>query len=243
MAKKKAKKAVKRKKKQAKVEKYDPSFAQRVSVLVSQIPLTRTGGLAFGVIARALGVSYVTMKKWRTLDNDLFKPEFLAAIDVAEMDLRKNIALVKEGVELSKIHKAVVKRAQGYKKVKVTKEPVVTGPKHPSYSRFNKEDLITYAKNLLGLKLNKKLTKGAIENAIRKRIDEMTTEELKVIKVEEEFVPSDVTAAKYCDQNMGKKEKRWTDTAEVNVNVDGLSKLLEELDGSGSRLPSENTVA
>ncbi len=226
---KKAKKAVKKKKKVAKpvkVEKYDPSYARRVSVLIGQVPLLRTGGLAFGVFAKALGVSHVTMKKWRTQGSGIYKPEFVFAIKKAEVELRKNIALVKEGVELSKIHKAVVKRAKGYSKVKVTKEPVVTGPKHPPYSRFTKDDLITYAKNALGLKLNKKLSKGAIENAIRKRIDEMTTEELKVVKVEEEFIPSDITAAKYCDQNMGKKEEQWTDTQKLDVESQSLADIL-----------------
>ena len=92
MAKKKAKKTVKKKKKPFKVEKYDPSFARRVVEIIRQIPLNRTGDLAWGVIGRALGVSVRTMLKWRTPADPLFKPKFLAAVDEAEAQLRKNIA-------------------------------------------------------------------------------------------------------------------------------------------------------
>ncbi len=210
--------------KPVRVEKYDPSYANRVGVIISKIPLNRTGGLAFGVIAKALGVSARTMLKWRTPGGPLFKSGFSKAIDAAEAELRKNIALIAESVELGKIHAGVVKRAQGYKKRKVIKEPVVVGPKHPPYSRFTIADLITYAKDALGLKLAKGLTKGVVENAIRKRIDVMTTEELQVVRVEEERVPSDVAAAKYCDQNMGKENERWTDTQKVDV--EGELQLL-----------------
>lgn len=227
MAKKKAERAVKKKKaKPVKVEKYDPSFAERVAVLIGRISLTRTGGLAYGVIAKALGVSHVTMKKWRTPEDALFKPDFVYAIEKAEKELRKKIAEQLESIELGKINAGVVKRAQGYKKKKVIKEPVVTGPKSPPYSRFTKDDLITYAKNALGFKLNKKLNKGAIENAMRKRIDEMTTEELKIVRVEEEFVPSDIAAAKYANQNMGKTEEQWTDTQEVNVEAQSIVDII-----------------
>jgi hypothetical protein len=241
VVKKKTKKKAK-KKKVAKREKYNPSYVFRVKVLIEQIPLNRENGLAFGKIAKALGVSARTMLKWRTPEDPLYKPEFAVAIKEAEKELRARIQERLESVQLGKIHDAVIKKATGYKRKKVIKEPVVSGPKHPPYSRFTKGDLIVYAKNLLGLKLDKKLKKGAVENAIRKRIDEMTTEKLQIVRVEEEIIPSDVVAAKYCDQNMGKEEERWTDEQKLKHGMtEELSTVLGVISGSTKGiLPSED---
>ncbi len=227
---KKAKKAVKKRGKAkvpVKAEKYDPSYARRVSVLVGQIPLNRTGDLAFGVIAKALGVSHVTMKKWRTVGDDLYKPQFLAAIEVAEKELRKKIAEHLESIELGKIHAGVIKRAQGYRKKKIFRELTVTGPKNPPYSRFKRDDLIAYNKAFkLGLKITTAMSKGLIEIKMRERIEEMSIEKMKDVREEVEKVPSDTTAAKYCDQNMGLKEEQWTDTQKLDVESQSLADIL-----------------
>ncbi len=224
----KAKKAVKRKnvKKPAKVEKYDSGYIERVEKLIERLPLNRTGGIAFGVIAKGIGVSARTMLKWRTVDSGLYKPDFVAAIDESEKKLRKRIAMGLESVQLGKIHAGVIKKAQGYKRKKVIKEPVMVGPDHPPYSRFTKEDLVTYAMNTMRFKVSVKLSKGAIENAIRKRIALLTVEVLKIVRVEEEFVPSDVVAAKYADQNMGKTEEQWTDIQKLDVESKSLADIL-----------------
>jgi len=231
MAKKKtAKKKVKKAKKPERVEKYDPSFARRVAILVSTIPLNRTGDLAFGIIAKALGVSARTMLKWRTPGDDLFKAPFLAAIDEAEVELRKNIALVKEGVELSKINAGVVKKAQGFKKKKVTKEPVAGGPRHPPYSRFTKKDLLNYNEAFkLGARLCSSMSKGMIETAIRKQVEELQTDDLAIVRIEEEFVPSDIAAAKFAHQNMGKKEDQWREIVDVNVESESLADIIAKV--------------
>ncbi len=208
-------------------EKYDSSYASRVGVIISHIPLNRKKELAFGVIAKALGVSANTMLNWRSPGDKSFKPEFLAEIAAAETALRKKIALQLESVELDKINRGVVKRAQGYKKKKVIKEPVITGPDHPPYSRFSKADLISYSKSLgLGLKFVAKDKKGAVEIAIRKRIEKLQVEKLAVVRVEEEFIPSDIAAAKYANQNMGKPEEQWKDTQKVDVESETLTDIL-----------------
>ncbi len=208
-------------------EKYDPSYARRVSVLIGQIPFNREGGLAYGVIGKALGVSARTMLKWRTLGDPLYKPQFLAAIETAEIELRKNIALVKEGVDLSKIHAGIVKRAQGYRKKKIFRELTATGPPHPPYSRFTLLDLIAYSKAFkLGLKLTNSMKKGAIEVKIRQRIEAMRVEKMKDVREEVENVPSDVPAGKYCDQNMGKAEEQWKDTQNVDIESVSLADAL-----------------
>ena len=227
MAKKRVKKPIPKAKKAVRLEKYESSYAVQVGVLISKIPLNRKGKLAFGVIAKALGVGVSTMLKWRTPGDKLFKPDFLAAIEVAEDQLRKKIALQLESVELGKINRGVVKRAQGYKKKKIIKEPVTTGPAHPPYSRFSKDDLIAYSKSVgLRLKFAKKDKKGAIEIAIRKRIEQLQIKELAIVRTEEEFIPSDTTAAKYANQNMGKTEERWTDIQNVDVESQSLADIL-----------------
>ena len=222
-------------KKSVQVEKYKDSYALQVQELIAGFALTRIGGLAFSKIAKGLGVSARTMLKWRTVDHDLYKAAFVGAIKEAEKKKREAIALELENISLGKINAGVVKRAQGYKKKKVIKEPIVTGPAHPPYSRYSKADLKSYSKSCdLGLNFNKSDSKGAIEIKIRKRIDALQVEALRVVRTEEEFVPSDITAAKYANQNMGKKEERWTDEQKVEHDVsDDLADIIKGISGDG----------
>ncbi len=171
--------------------KYHASFVDKVGVIIRQMcPFNAKGKLATTKIVKVLGISSATFDKWRTPGTAEYRSGFAVEIMAAEKEAR-------ESMDLCLIRTGVIKRAQGFKKVKITKEPVETGPSPPPYSRFSKADLIKYANKVLGLKLNKGLKKPVIEIAIRNEITEQTVEEMKVVKVEEEHVPSDVAAAKY----------------------------------------------
>ncbi len=206
---------------------YKPEYAKRVKELIMElVPLNSKGELACGKIAKALGVPARTMQEWRNPYSKHFKPDFAAAINESELRMRANI-------DLGLINANVVLRAQGYKERIKTFEPVVEGPELPAFSRYTKDDLINYAKSFLGLDLKTTMKKGAIEIAIRERVEEMTTEKMKVVRIVEKTIPSDIAAAKYCNQNLGDPDKRWKDkkVTELDVNEE-TATLLGLIDGS-----------
>jgi hypothetical protein len=66
-------------------------------------------------------------------------------------------------------------------------------------------------------------------------------EKLKVVKKITETVAGDVTAAKLVLNNIDKGDDRWN-TAEKqelsgNLKIDGLTQVMQEMDGNGKRLP------
>ncbi len=213
---------------------YSQKLIARVKIVIIEAQLIKSdGSLNYTKIAKILNVPARTLSYWRNPESQYYKPEFVKAMTQACEELA-------EGIDLKKINRGVILRAQGRAKdITLIKEPVVEGPELPSFSRYTVKDLIAYAKQELKLTLKTKLSKGAIEMAIRRRVMKMTTEKMKVIRRVEKTQPTDIAAAKYANQNLGKPEQRWKDTQDVNVKVDGLGKLLKEIDGSGSRLPSE----
>ena len=140
---------------------YCTKFEQQIrDIIIELVPLNQRKELAWTKIAKILGVSSKTLQRWRTPGSDYYVEDFAKAISHSEKLMRENI-------DLGKINAGVIKRAQGYKKVKVIKEPFMDGPELPSFSRYTKKALVNWAKRTLKLKLDPKITKGDMEEAIQ----------------------------------------------------------------------------
>ena len=71
------------KKKQSIQECYHPRMIKQVLALIELLPLNRAGGLHFGKISRALGVSARTVRKWRSPGPGFYKRDFAKVIERA----------------------------------------------------------------------------------------------------------------------------------------------------------------
>ena len=200
---------------------YTPNLIARAGVIIIEAQLIKTdGSLNYTKIAKILDVPARTFSYWRNPESDYYKPELVRAMTKAHKELT-------EGIDLKKINTGVILRAQGRaKEITVVKEPVVEGPELPAFSRFTKTDLIDYAKQELKIPLKPKLTKGAIEMAIRRRVKKMTTEKMKTIRRVEKTQPTDIAAAKYANQNLGAQDERWKDTQNLDVESKSLVDII-----------------
>ena len=199
---------------------YTPELAERAKQIIIDAQLVKSDGtIYYAKLAKLLDIPSRTFSAWRNAGSKYYKPDFVKALAAAHDELMENI-------DLRKIHANVILRAQGRtREITVTKEPVVEGPVLPAFSRFTKADLVEYAKNVLKLKLKPKLSKGSMEMAIRKRVDELTVEKMKVVREVKKTVPGDNLAAKYADQNIGPKDERWTDKQVVDIEGKSLADI------------------
>ncbi len=217
---------------------YKLKYAKRVKELIMElVPLNNKGELAYGKIAKALGVPARTMREWRNPYSNHFKPDFAKSVKDAETELF-------EGLDSDKVKRGVIERAIGYKRIKKIKELVTKGPRRPPLSVMTVDDLLKYAEKELGLKLEGKLSKSTIILAIEEEINNQTTEVMKLVRQEEEQMPADVAAAKLVLPNIGPEDKRWRDkqVTELEVNEE-TATLLGIIDGiSKGRLPNEEVA-
>ncbi len=199
---------------------YNSGFVGRVKSIISDIPFNQRSGLAYGKIAKGLGISEKTLKRWRTPGTEYYIKEFADSIIEAEKQLRESIDLVE-------IQRGVINKAKGKsKKIKKIREPVTVGPALPAFGRYTRAGLVQYAKKYLKLKLDPKAKKDIMEMAIRERVEELTKEEMKIVRIEEEQQPPDMTAAKYANQNMGNPDERWTDKQKHEIESKSLADII-----------------
>jgi len=198
---------------------YKLEHAKRVRDLIMElVPLNGKGELAYGKIAKALGVPARTMREWRNPDSKHFKPDFAKSVKDAESELF-------EGLDSGEVKRGVIERAKGYKRIKKIKELVTKGPRRPPLSVMTKDDLLEYAKKELNLKLEGKLSKGVIILAIEEEINNQTNDVMKLVRQEEEQMPADVAAARLVLSNIGPKDKRWLEKQEVGVAGKSLADI------------------
>lgn len=200
---------------------YSPKLAAKAKQIILEAQLIKSdGSLHYTKIARILGVPARTFSHWRNPESEYYKPELAGILVSAREELL-------ETIDLRKINAGVILRAQGRaKEVTTIKEPVSEGPELPAFSRYTKSDLITYAKQVLKLTLKPGLTKGAMEMAIRRRVKKLTTEKMRVIRKVEKTMPTDIAAAKYANQNLGVKDKRWSDQQKVDIESQSLVDII-----------------
>jgi len=211
---------------------YSPELAVRARQIIIEAQLIKTdGNLHYAKIARILHIPSRTFSRWRNSNSQYYKPEFVQALAEAHDELLENL-------QSGKIKQAMIKRALPYTRIKKTKERMVKGPKMPAMSGMDLKGLRLAALKL-GIQVDKTMTRGILKVKIAAEVVKQTEEVMVTTRQEEERMHGDVAAAKLVLPNIGPKDKRWTEKTDVKLNVDGLSKLLEEIDGSGSRLPSK----
>ena len=214
---------------------YEPALAGQAKTIILELqPIKAKGKLHYAKIAKALNIPFGTFNMWRSPKSKYYQPDLVKALAEAHEELL-------ETIDLRKINAGVILRAQGRaKEITVIKEPVTEGPALPAFSRYTKTDLVNYARQVLKLKLRPKLAKTAMEIAIRERVVALTTEKMKITRRVEKICPTDIPAAKYANQNLGPKDKRWVDKQEHEHGIsEELSNLLGLIDGSSKgKLPN-----
>jgi len=211
---------------------YSPKLIARAKEIIPLVQAIKTDGTPhYSKIAKLLNIPARTFSRWRNPESEYYKPEFAQALAQAHEEMV-------ESIQLGLTKKATIARSQPYNKVKRTKELQLRGPVMPRFSKLKKAGLVKAAMKL-GVKVEKKDTIAILKLKIAESVVDQTKEVLVVVKQEETRILGDGDAQKMVTANIGPKDKRWTDKVDVGIHVDGLSKLLEEIDGSGTRLPDQ----
>jgi len=188
-------------------------------------------GVKWPQIATAVGVGTSTMQHWRQEGAATCEEDFAAMVKLAE-----------EERETGKIKAGQFEQAQKHILVKVTKELRANGPKRPP-SSYPKKLLLWYCDEVLDMILDQRMDLKEMWYHIDRRIEELTEEEMVVVKTEKAEVDPSQAAVKNVLTNAGEKAKRWTFKEEHEIDVtDKLSKLLTEIGSNRSVLPKQDEI-
>lgn len=187
-----------------------PEVIRKVCILIME-------GVIWSKIAEVVEISTRTFERWRDPKSPLYEKEFAKAVDKAL--IQYDITPVKaRQFEESKKHK-LVKRVKEpmlidsrTKKSKTKRPP----PKMPP-SNCRKDYLIKYAREKLGLRLNKKLTVPNMRIKCRERIEELTEEVMVVKREYEQEVDSNPRAVENVMKNCGPEDERWKVAQELDL--------------------------
>lgn len=187
-----------------KKEKYHKSIPERVKILIVEASLlNRHGKIAWEKVAKSLGVSISTLRRWRDPLDKYYHKNFAKAVSEAQ-----------EAIDAGAIKRSMIVRAKGFTQIKVTKEPKLVGPKIPPLSSMNKPELIKLAKKLK-IKKAENMTKSQLILAIYECLEEASKLVMSVTKKETTTMAGDVQAAKLALGNIGPEDKRWRDKIEL----------------------------
>lgn len=214
---------------------YTPGLLGQIGEMISLVkPIKSNGELEVAKLAKLLRIPIRTFSRWRNPESEYYKPKL--AVEV----LRAHAELI-EGIDAGQIKRGQIARAKPYKRVKRFKELKTVGPEIPALGSMDKKGLLAVA-GKIGLRVNnsKKLTKGQLQVRITAAVEKQTKDVMVTVRQEEEQMHGDTVAAKFVLPHIGPKDERWVDTKNENITVDGLSRLLGEIDGSGSRLPDKD---
>ena len=123
-----------------------------------------------------------------------------------------------------------MQRAISYTNIKTIKEKVVRGPKTPALSGMDKKGIQLVAIKL-GLKIDKKMTKGILRVMIAEEVLRQTKEVLVTTRQEETRIAGDPAAAKLVKQYIGPKDKRWVPQQKLEVEPRSLADIAAIMSG------------
>lgn len=214
---------------------YVPGLLGQVREMIFLVkPIKSNGDLEVGKLAQLLRIPVRTFSRWRNPESEYYKPELAAEV------LKAHAELI-EAIDAGEIKRGQIARAKPYRRVKRTKELQTIRPEIPSLGALDKKSLVVVAKRLgVTAKKTAGKSKGQIRLLIDDAIEKQTKKVLVTVKEEHEQMHGDTVAAKFVLPHIGPKDERWVPTKNEIITVDGLSRLLEEIDGSGSRLPDED---
>ena len=139
-----------------------------------------------------------TLRRWRTKSSPYYKQDFAIAVTQAV-----------EQIDTGRIKAGQIVQAQKHTLHRVTRELQIKGPKMPS-SSYTKNLIIRYANEVLDLILDPRMTIPKMRYKIERRVEELTKEEMVIVKKEAIEVDSNPAAVKAVLTNIGKKEERWS---------------------------------
>ncbi len=209
--------------------KYQPRYVELVKMYIIELgAINSRGEIAWGRIAKMMGLNVETLRRWRTKSSPYYKQDFAVAVMQAV-----------EEFDTDRIKAGQIIQSQKHILHRVFRELRVRGPQMPS-SDYNKALLIRYADIVLKLSLNMKMTIPEMRYRLERRVEELTKEELVIVRKVSIEVDPHPAAVKLVLMNLGKKENRWTFKERHEIDTsDPLSKLLAEIGEQPVRLPSE----
>ena len=211
------------------MEKYHSSYPERVKMMIVDLGAVNSRGeIAWSRIAKLLGVSVETLRRWRKRSGPYYKQDFAIAVMQAV-----------EEFDTDRIKAGQIIQSQKHILHRVFRELRVRGPQMPP-NWFTKPYLIQYADEVFDLELDPKMTIKEMRCECELRIEELTKEELVIVRKVSIEVDPNPAAVKLVLMNLGKKEERWTFKERHEIDTsDPLSKLLAEIGEQPVRLPSE----
>jgi len=222
--------------------------------LIKRVRPLVESGVTWPTIAAAVGVGESTLRHWRQVGSANYVEKF------AEM-----VRLAVEARDCGDIRAGQVEQAKKHTLKKVTREPKLvdirsTKRKIPSWAvrkkskrllpapvmpptSYKKNELILYAKAFLDLEIDGSYTKNEIRIECAKCVDELTVEEMVIIKEEMSEADPNQQAVKNVLTNTGDPAKRWNFKDEHELDVtDKLGKLLTEIGSNRSVLPKQEEI-
>lgn len=208
--------------------KYEPAIAEQVKLMVIELGcVNQRGEIAWGRIARLIGVSVETLRNWRTKSSPYYHEEFAGSVNEAVASV--DTGAIKRGlIEAAKPH-AVVKRVRVMKAV---------GPQPPPKS-WTKTETLAFARLKLGLDLDEELSKVEIRLIIEAECEKRSKEKMVTVR-EERTREQDIGAAKFVLPNYGPPAERWSVKEQRTHDVtDEFAELLKEIGSEPVGLPGQ----
>jgi len=212
--------------------KYQPRYVELVKMYIIELgAINSRGEIAWGRIAKAMGLNVETLRRWRTKSNPYYKQDFAIAVTQAV-----------EEIDTGRIKAGQIVQAQKHILHRVTREPRIKGPKMPS-SSYTKALLIRYANDAFKIQLDMKMTIPEIRYKLERRIEELTEEKMVIVKKESIEVDPNPAAVKLVLTNLGKKKERWNFKEQHEIDTsDPLTQLLKDIAEQPMTLPSDEIV-
>lgn len=217
-------------------EKYHEGYPERLKFFFScPEAITSKGILSPSLIGKLFGVNRETVRRWVNVVpgfEDHHKPDFAAVFNMLQN-------LIDSGA----VKRAMIEKAKGFTQIKITREPKTDGPPIPDVVLMDREKAIAWLKNVLKVGFDE----NASEEILKMQIIEETRKRIKtkmvITKRETIKHAGSEAAAKMVLSNIEDKQAkdRWdfTEKTDNTHHIDGLSQLMEQIDGSGKRLPGQ----
>jgi hypothetical protein len=192
--------------------KYTPEAPELLIMLVVECGMVNSRGeIAWGKVARAMGVSEMTLHNWRNPQ----KPE------TYHKEFHQAAKMARESVDAAQIKRGIIDLAKPHYEYDRTQELRKVGPTAPP-KHWYKDDLIEWADTYLDLEIDPTMTKPQVIAAIARECFELTEEKLVTVKERRKKVV-DVGAAKLALPNIGPLEERWIEKTEHQMTDKTLS--------------------
>jgi hypothetical protein len=186
--------------------KYQPMYAELVKVYIIELgAVNRRGEIAWGRIAKVMGLNVETLRRWRSKSSPYYKQDFAIAVTQAV-----------EEIDTGRIKAGQIVQAQKHILHRIYRELRIKGPKMPP-SNYTKAFLVRYANDILKLKLNMKMTIPEIRYKLDRRVEELAKEEMVIVRKESIEVDPSPAAVKNVLTNTGDPKKRLAKSARLGA--------------------------